>query len=556
MSNKDLTTNDTWKKLNVLEKLVQCPGDKINVANIIGETFLYMASRDNTIQIVKKLLRHSNIAINRGNINGITPLHIASKHGYNKVVEILLNHPKIEPNQVDNNYLTPLMRATIEGRQEIVQLLLFHPRIDVNKVDFHGKTALSMACENGRTNISKILLSCPATDTTLHDENDQSPKDLGRNHSDIISQFQSRPKLFRSGHTCCSQKHKKGLQISSRIGNPKITKSLLQCLGMDINNGYGSIGTPLYIACRERHVNVVEILLNVDNIDVNKMVGGENALLVSAEKGHLDVIELLLDHHDIDTNIGKVGNEGSALYLASKKGYDKIVKQLLLQPQIEVNAAFGGQAMTPLIISAKEGYPNLVKLLLRCPKTMINTTENSGKTAREISTDDFVTEAIDNLQTLIQSGRTCCFSANEGLLHAATIGDYRAIRGLSQCPDADINNQDRKGRTPLYLASLLGHTEAVKQILKQNDTDLDKGRFFDELIPFSIASEKGHHTIMAELIKFKQARNAKLARGWHTDKWAVYVLSSHATPPTVTEPTIERNVTGMKLCYNNTIRNE
>ena len=547
MSNKELTINDKWKNLDVIEKLVQCPGAEINFVNIHGETMLYMASRDNIAQVAQKLLRHANIAINKENVNGTTPLHIATKNGYKKIVEILLNQSKIDPNQVNNNYQTPLMIASREGRNKIVQLLLFHPRIDINKVDFQGKSALFKACENKRINVAKLILGCPDTDITLRDENYHSAEDLAKGNSNILDLFQSRPILINSGHTCCSRKLKKSLQFSARRGDAKMTKALLQCPGMDINNGYGSIGMPLYIACREGHTNVVEILLKVANIDVNKMAGGENALLVSTENGHSDVIELLLNHHDIDTNIGKIGNEGSPLYLASKNGNDNIVKQLLSQPQIEVNTAFGSQAMTPLIIAAKEGYPNVVKLLIRCPKTLVEKTENSYKTAREISTNELVTEAINNVQILTQSSHTCCFRANEGLLHAASIDDYRAIRGLSQCPGADINNHDRKGRTPLYLASWMGHTAAVKQILKKNDTALDKGRFLDELIPFSIASEKGHNAIISELIKFKKTRNAHMRRGWLTDKWVVQVASSPATSETTTKPTMERKGTGTNI---------
>ena len=61
---------------------------------------------------------------------------------------------------------------------------------------------------------------------------------------------------------------------------------------------------------------------------------------------------------------------------------------------------------------------------------------------------------------------------------------------------------------------------------------------------------------MAKLINLQLTRNADMKRGWHADKWVVHVPSSLATPPTVTEATIESNSTGMKICYNNTRRDE
>ena len=81
---------------------------------------------------------------------------------------------------------------------------------------------------------------------------------------------------------------------------------------------------------------------------------------------------------------------------------------------------------------------------------------------------------------------TCCVNVNEGLIIAAITGDHRAIRGLGQCPNADINTIDAKGRTPLYLASLLGHAKATEEILNQENVSFNKGREIDGLTPFSV----------------------------------------------------------------------
>ena len=74
-----------------------------------------------------------------------------------------------------------------------------------------------------------------------------------------------------------------------------------------------------------------------------------------------------------------------------------------------------------------------------------------------------------------------------------THDNHRAMRGLAQCPEADLMTVDRRGRTPLYIASLKGHVEVVRVLLdKLLNIDVDEGRDRDGATPFSIASEKGH----------------------------------------------------------------
>ena len=45
---------------------------------------------------------------------------------------------------------------------------------------------------------------------------------------------------------------------------------------------------------------------------------------------------------------------------------------------------------------------------------------------------------------------------------ASNMDDHKAIRGLAKCPNTNINIADFKGRTPLYLASMMNNLKAVK----------------------------------------------------------------------------------------------
>ena len=531
---------EMWENEIKVELFLQCIKHEINAADHIGETILFKSSMENDADLVRVLLGHPFIDVNKGTEDGTTALHIASIRTNTQVIQMLLSHPKLDPNQVNNNYTTALMEASHGGNREVVELLLRHPTIDVNKVNLYGKSALFFACERRRHQIVRILLRCPTTNTDLHDEDNMIAAAYAGNYTEIIKEFEDRARLIGSGHTCCSEDMKRGLQISAKNGHLAMTRVLMNCNGMDLNNGYGSDRPPLYIASRENNFDIVETLLLDSKIDLNRIVNGETALLAATEEGHAEAVRILLLHPDIDTNIGKRGNAGSALFIASEIGHSGIVQDLLLQPQIDVNNRYGIESMTALAIASMKGYLNVVKLLLRCPKTQFNINEMDIFEGQDDS-------GLSYRNTLLKSKHTCCLNKNAGLLKAAISGDHRAIKGLGQCPNADINTVDVKGRTPLYLTSLFGHAKATEELLKQDNIDFNKGRRIDGLTPFSIASQKGHVQIMRILIQHFYKNDLDIDNGWLRDVWTItntgYDLEQYTTATKI-YPTSNNLTTG------------
>ena len=174
--------------------------------------------------------------------------------------------------------------------------------------------------------------------------------------------------------------------------------------------------------------------------------------------------------------------------------------------------------MTPLLAASSEGHLDIVKLLLRCPKTDINMKDASGYTAFDKHHDkDLILQAFERRATLLEGNHTCCMQGNYKLFRAAKTGDDRAIKGLGQCPNVDINIYDRKGRTSLYLSSWLGHSRAVKKMLEVPNIDANKGRYLDGKTPTAIATEKGHFEVMKFLI---QSNLANMNKGWFHDIWS------------------------------------
>lgn len=502
--------NETWNNVTNAELIMQCMKYDINTADGSGETILLMSSRENLTDRVMVLLNNTYLDVNKGRGDGTTALHFASMRENLNVIKMLLSHQSLDPNRVNNNYMTALMEASRDGKSEVVELLLKHPIIDVNRVNLHRKSALFFACEKGNIAVVRLLLKCPTTKTDLYDEDSNIAFDYADNNTK--QQFYNHASLRNSGHTCCSEEMKKGLQKSAKTGDFKMTEAFMNCHGMDLNYGYGNDEIPLYLASKANNSAIVRILLEHSEIEVNKKVGGTNALLAATREGNAEVVRVLLQHSDIDTNIEEIGNTGNALFIASETGHSKIVKELLLQPQIEVNKRFRIENITALEVASKKSYLHVVKMLLRCPKTKIDN-------AKLVMFETLNKSMSSIRNTLLKITHTCCLKENEGLLTAGISGDYRAIRGLGQCPKADINTVDAKGRTPLYFTSLLGHAEATEEILKQEKISFNKGREIDGLTPFSIASQKGHKGIMTLLTEYSYQNGEDVNNGWQGDEW-------------------------------------
>ena len=100
---------------------------------------------------------------------------------------------------------------------------------------------------------------------------------------------------------------------------------------------------PLFLACKEGHVDVVRQLLNHSDIQVN-LAGhdGRTPLHVACQMGDVDVVRQLLSHADIQVNLTHQGG-GTPLYVAvalcKTEGHVDVVRQLLSRTDIQVHQA-------------------------------------------------------------------------------------------------------------------------------------------------------------------------------------------------------------------------
>ena len=445
-----------------------------------------------------------------------------------EILKLLLSHPEIDVNKSLGNRTTPLMVASRNGNWRVLRVLLAHVEIEVNFATYEGKTALfyaftgeSFTSHTIQKDVVEILLQCPSVDILLKDEEDKTARDYAESNErhDVIRAFESRHELKKIEHTCCSDIVNEGMLRAAEAGDLKWIEIFVVCPQLDINLGHKYGYTPLYLASKEGHSHVVQALLKIPSLDVNIEVNFKTPLMIAAKNDHANVSTLLLASFHIDVNKKNTGDGGSALIIASESGKRRIVKLLLLSHQIDSNLVnfYGESALKK---AAMKGHLREVKLLLRCPKTKVSNldaTEFVNKYERKVHKE--MVEAFQLHGSLLQLSRTCCIDTNRNLIKAAILGDTRSIRGLQECPDADINTVDIHGRASLHLATYGAYTDMVEVLLNNPMINVNQNGIKRAETAFSIASGKGHLEILKLLIMHSHVDYGK---GWCTDEWALY----------------------------------
>ena len=463
---------------NIVHLLINHTDIQVNKAkNTSGTTPLEMAATKGHKEIVMLLIGHPGIDLNKGDKLGQNPLILAAINGHDEIIDILISDSRCNINKVTTKGKTALMEAAFNGHVRAIRLLLAHPDIEVNIATFNGKTALFYATLQQKVEVVTLILRCPKANSKLVDEEYKTALHYAQEYgfTSIVEAFSSRGKLVtQSGHTCCSVNINRGLIIAAEMDDIPTVNNIFRCPGLDINKVNEEGFTSLYLAARANQLQMVRTLSVGPNIDINKHAGQneESPLMISSEAGHHTIVELLLAHVQINPN--KVDSHGiSALQKAMAMGEPRHVR--------------------------------VVKLFLRCEITNVPNYDGSQKE---------IMEALDMHSWFLQMSPTCCKDVNHDLLSTAWQGDHRGIEGLLRCPKADIHVLDKKGRTPLFLASMRGHNQAVQTMLSNPNINLNIGHTKSGETAFSIASEVSHFDVMAELISSEWNLD-----GWCTDNW-------------------------------------
>ena len=203
----------------------------------------------------------------------------------------------------DNEQEMPCLHLAVKvGDVSIVKLLLSCDRVDVNKRDVHGMTPLLYTVES-TVPVLRALMERSMVDVHCRNDKMENIVNLAavRNRSDIIKFLLAHDK------------------------------------GIDFNNKDIDGNTPLFIACRQKFIDIVTILVSSGRVNVNERCnGGRSALTIAAGMTDTALLKVLLPVPDLDVNTHD--DEGvCALHVAVCCDRKEAVMLLLNHPNIQPN---------------------------------------------------------------------------------------------------------------------------------------------------------------------------------------------------------------------------
>ena len=261
------------------------------------------------------------------------------------------------------------------------------------------------------------------------------------------------------------------LHWACRSGALAVVKLLVTAgAGVRVTDNNGN--TCLLCASYEGHTETVRYLVGLKKqgkpqVDVNlKCNDGWSALVSAVRQKHADVVEVLIDAGaDIE---GKVHDGRLPLHIASCGANVQIVK-LLVKAGAGVRAT--NEGTTCLMLAAYCGHAETVRYLVGLPQMDVNHKDIDGCVALHCAADEKHADVVD---VLIDAGADIEIKDDTGSspLHVACRSGALAVVKLLVKAGAGVRGTDNDGNACLLCASAQGHTETVRYLVGLPEVDL------------------------------------------------------------------------------------
>jgi ankyrin repeat protein len=323
-----------------------------NIKNILKMTPLQCAKEEK----IQNLLRIYDAKDAKMPI--INRLHEAVYNGDIEKVKVLLQS-KYNSDMWLTNSVTALHIAANENNIEIVKLLL-NANAQINKKNHKGESALFIAAQKGHFAITELLINHGAYEEMSKNNTSAFYISLKNGNPCCASQFIT---WGMHDNNACGNDKATPLHIASEYGYDDIVQSLIHSLKLDINEVNKCGETSLFIASKNGHNRVVELLINakakVDKENLNNC----SSLQIAVQNKDIEIIRLLIN---AGANVDKENEKNESLLVLAIHNNDADTVKLLIEggANIMPNQGVITFIPTPLCVAACHGNIKIAHLLL------------------------------------------------------------------------------------------------------------------------------------------------------------------------------------------------
>ena len=279
---------------------------------------------------------------------------------------------------------------------------------------------------------------------------------------------------------------------AAMAGNRDAVRALLKD-GGDVNTAQADGMTALHWAASKNDVDLATLLLYAGaNVKATTRIGGYTPLLIASRSGHAEMVAALVNA-GADANLATT-NGATPLMFAAQAGSVDAVKALIAHGA-DVNAAEKVKGETALSFAAANGRADVIRVL----------TAHGAKTnvaTKSVDLDAFNKEEIA-LQEQFRQQQAQAQAARGGAAANAPQGRGRGNPNAKPGIDRQFNYTELigywGGLTPLHLAARQGELDAVKALLDAS-ADVNQPTSGDKVTPIVIATINGHFDLAKYLL--------------------------------------------------------
>ncbi|XP_023333094.1 serine/threonine-protein phosphatase 6 regulatory ankyrin repeat subunit C [Eurytemora carolleeae] len=511
-------------------------GESVDAATNDNYTALHLAVEAGKSAVVEALLGHGAQVHIKGGKIGEAPLHIAARIEEKRGEQCsrMLLKSGADCNLPMEDGRTPLHIAAETGSLGVIQMLL-ESEADILIQDKDGETALHKACKRCNSQVVELLVNFtdnqPTIDTRDYINSVNFKGETGLHYISLLTPFpDGDPRKGadqRITEILMNKKADSMIQNSShrenafhycgQSGNSEVVSEIIKHLHagqiqLGVNKQSGSGWSPLLLAAKNGHMNLVKIFLdNNARVDVFDQEA-RSALHLASESGSEEIAEMLLNKNAYINSKTKAG--WTPLHYAADKGFSNMINtyvtkhnatidilsmKKILGAGVDTTDEYGQK---PIHLAAQSDQPEVVKLFLQKQPSLVTASTKDGNTTAHIAAKKGSVRVLEELlkfdKNIVTNSRNKITDSTP--LHIATEGGHVDVIKLLLTHGASPLDENKPGMTPVHLAARHGHISVINEFVKEKVSlrNLSKKTGMTAL---HIAAYYGEEDIVRELMR-------------------------------------------------------